>query len=79
VAVIDTHPYDFYTPRVVGGVKKRWKRAAHLRNGDRAFEVFGGMLRALADRGYAFHYMSEACAMAESRADLRAMPIEAVA
>ncbi len=58
VVVLDSHPYDYYTNRIAANIRG-WKRYAHLRNGDKAFEVFESVVTLLQEKGYEFMFMSE--------------------
>lgn len=58
VVIFDSHPYDYYVNRIAGNIHG-WKRYAHLRNADQAFELFQSVISILRDQGYEFWYMSE--------------------
>lgn len=58
MVVSDSHPYDYYINRIVGNIH-RWNRYDHLRNGDKAFEVFESVNTLLQEKGYDFMFMSE--------------------
>ena len=58
VVILDSHPYDYYINRIAGNLHG-WKRYAHLRNCDKAFEVFEATVTLLKEKGYEFMLMSE--------------------
>ena len=58
IAVLWSHPYDFYVSSIAHHLSG-WKKVAHLRNADRAFELFEQIVALLNDQGYEFIYMSE--------------------
>jgi peptidoglycan/xylan/chitin deacetylase (PgdA/CDA1 family) len=58
VVILDSHPYDYYINRIAGNLHG-WKRYAHLRNCDKAFEVFEAIVALLKEKGYEFMLMSE--------------------
>ena len=74
IVVIDAHPYDFYY-HLLPGSSEGWKRAIHMRNAERAFDLFECMLRWLRDRGYEFATMSELAASQHRDAELARVPL----
>ena len=58
VVILDSHPYDYYINQIAGNIHG-WKKYAHLRNCDQAFEVFESVITLLREKGYEFMLMSE--------------------
>ncbi len=57
--VIDTHPYDFTISKQLPLIKG-WKRMAHARNADNAFNLLDELLEMLAEMDYTFVDLNEA-------------------
>jgi len=58
VVILGSHPYDFYVPLIAHDMKG-WKKYAHLRNSERAFDLFEEIIGMLRDLNYEFLFMSE--------------------
>jgi len=58
VVIFNMHPYDFYIPLISKHIKG-WKKIAHLRNANNAFDIFSQILNTLKNKGYEFMFMSE--------------------
>ncbi|MBW1642180.1 MAG: polysaccharide deacetylase family protein [Deltaproteobacteria bacterium] len=58
VVILNVHPYDFYIP-LISKYIKGWKKIAHLRNSNNAFDIFNHILKMLKNKGYEFMFMSE--------------------
>ena len=71
-----SHPYDFYTHLVAGGLAGMEKLAL-TRNARSAFDYFEKMLIALEERGYQFTFVSELCAQLDASPALPELALEA--
>jgi peptidoglycan/xylan/chitin deacetylase (PgdA/CDA1 family) len=76
VVVLCSHPYDFYASSV-SRYQTGWKRVAHWRNADQAFDLFEQMIELLIDRGFEFGHMSELSEYVRELPDLRKIPVHA--
>ena len=75
VFVLNLHPYDFYIPlisRYING----WKKIAHLRNANNAFQLFDRILKMLREKGYEFMFMSEANRVLRDDQAIKKVPLE---
>jgi hypothetical protein len=64
------HPYDLYIKEVVHNIPG-WKRHAHLRNAEIAWDILSGMIRILRERGYCFILMRDLARVSSADPQLR--------
>lgn len=60
IALLLSHPYDFYFTEIPNSTVRGLEYAALARNSKRAFEYFDNLLDALKKQGYEFAFVSEA-------------------
>ena len=75
VVILNMHPYDFYIPLISKHIKG-WKKIAHMRNANNAFDIFNLILNTLINKGYEFMFMSELNHYLREDQTLKKLPLD---
>jgi len=76
VALVLSHPHDFYFHELAGFHPSNLEKIALSRNAIRAFDYYDKMVGLLKQQGYELMHMSELCSYTQGLDNLRQVPLE---